>query len=257
MNPLVVERLSKNFGGLKVLEELCLEVGPGERRAIIGPNGAGKTTLFNLITGQLKPTSGRIYLFGRDVARLPSHKRAALGLARTFQITSLFPNLTVFENMVLAVQGLNSVKFVMHRPIFAYRQIRETALRLLRQWGLEDRREVLVRNLSWGDQRQMEILLALASEPKLLLLDEPTAGLSPAETALVTSLISKLDPDITLLFIEHDMDVAFQLAQRMTVLHQGRILAEGTPEETRNNSKVAEIYLGTEWGDGHGALRGP
>ncbi len=244
--PMVIERLSKNFGGLQALHDLSLEIQPGERRAILGPNGAGKTTLFNLIGGQLSPSSGRIFLFGREVTKLPPFRRAALGLARTFQITTLFPNLTVMENMLLAVQALDSVRFVLYRTLTSYPHILSKARSLLEQWYLWDRRHALVRQLSYGEQRQLEILLALAHTPRVLLLDEPTAGLSAAETLQVVSMIQHLDPSITVLLIEHDMDVAFQVAQHITVLHHGRLLADGSPETIRKDPTVAEIYLGGE-----------
>jgi branched-chain amino acid transport system ATP-binding protein len=244
VTPLAIERLAKNFGGLQALHDLSLEIQPGERRAIIGPNGAGKTTLFNLIGGQLSPSSGRIFLFGREVTTLPPFRRAALGLARTFQITTLFPNLTVMENMLLAVQALDSMKFILYRPLTSYQHILGRARSLLEEWHLWGRRDALVRQLSYGEQRQLEILLALAGAPKLLLLDEPTAGLSVAETPLVTSLVQHLDPSITVLLIEHDMDVAFEVAQHITVLHQGGLLTDGSPEAIRKDPTVAEIYLG-------------
>jgi len=243
---LVIERLCKNFGGLQALHDLSLEIQPGERRAIIGPNGAGKTTLFHLIGGQLSPSSGRISLFGREVTKLPPFRRAALGLARTFQIITLFLDLTVMENMLLAVQALDSVRFVLYRPLTGYRNIVSQARSLLEQWNLWEKRRTLVRHLSYGEQRQLEILLALAQMPRVLLLDEPTAGLSPVETQQVVAMIQHLDPSITVLLIEHDMDVAFQVAQQITVLHYGRLLADGPPEAIRKDSTVAEIYLGVE-----------
>ena len=246
MTSLAIEALSKDFGGLQALRDLSLKIQPGERRAIIGPNGAGKTTLFHLIGGQLSPSSGRIFLFGREVTKLPPFRRAALGLGRTFQITTLFLNLTVMENMLLAVQALDSVRFVFYRPLTGYRNILIQARRLLEQWNLWEKRRALVRQLSYGEQRQLEILLALAPMPKVLLLDEPTAGLSAAETQQVVAMIQHLDPSITVLLIEHDMDVAFQVAQRITVLHHGRLLADGPPEAIRKDSTVAEIYLGVE-----------
>jgi branched-chain amino acid transport system ATP-binding protein len=242
---LTLDGLSKSFGGLLALSNLSLTIEAGERRAIIGPNGAGKTTLFHLIGGQVSPSSGRVVLFDQDVTTLPPFRRAALGLARTFQITTLFINLTVMENMLLAVQALDSIRFVVHRPLAGYPTILGRARRLLEQWNLWDRRRALVRELSYGEQRQLEILLALAQTPRVLLLDEPTAGLSPPETQQVVGMIHQLDPDITVLLIEHDMDVAFQVAQRITVLHQGRLLVDGPPEAIRKDQLVTEIYLGT------------
>lgn len=246
MTSLAIEALSKNFGGLQALRDLSLEIQPGERRAIIGPNGAGKTTLFHLIGGQLSPSSGRISLFGREVTNLPPFRRAALGLARTFQITTVFRNLTVMDNMLLAVQTLDSIRLVLYRPLTGYRSIVSEARRLLEQWNLWEKRRILARQLSYGEQRQLEILLALAPRPRVLLLDEPTAGLSAAETQQVVAMIQHLDASITVLLIEHDMDVAFQVAQRIAVLHHGRLLADGPPEAIRKDPTVAEIYLGAE-----------
>jgi len=243
---LVIEGLCKNFGGLQALHDLSLEVQPGERRAILGPNGAGKTTLFNLIGGQLSPSAGRIFLFGREITPLPPFRRAALGLARTFQITTLFPNLTVQENMLLAVQALDSVRFVLYRPLTSHQHILSQARSLLEQWNLWEKRNALVRQLSYGEQRQLEILLALAHMPKVLLLDEPTAGLSAAETQQVVAMLQHLEPSTTVLLIEHDMAVAFQVAQHITVLHQGRLLADGAPLTIRQDPTVAEIYLGVQ-----------
>jgi len=246
MNPLIVERLTKRFGGLQALNGVDLSIEPGERRAIIGPNGAGKTTFFNLITGTLPISSGRILLFGQDVTNMSTHQRSRLGLARTFQITTLFPNLTVLENVLLAVQALDPAKFVLHRSRNAFPRMFAKAKELLEQWGLAEQTGTRVRTLSYGEQRQVELLLALAGSPKLLLLDEPTAGLSPAETATVASMIKALTREMAILIIEHDMDVAFELVDRITVLHQGRVLAEGNGEEIKRNPEVAEIYLGVE-----------
>ena len=238
--------LSKAFGGLKAVEEVAFSVRPGERRALIGPNGAGKTTLFNLISGELPPSRGRITLFGRDVTGLSPHRRAALGLARTFQITNLFPSLTVRENLLLAVQALERTKLMLLRPLTAYRHLYERAHAVLDSVGLTDKEGEVVKNLSHGEQRQMEVAMALATRPRLLLLDEPTAGLSPAESLLMTALLKRLDSGITLLVIEHDMDVAFALAERVTVLHNGRVVADGTRDEVKANPLVREIYLGSD-----------
>jgi branched-chain amino acid transport system ATP-binding protein len=236
--------LSRTFGGLKAVSGVCLTVAPGERRALIGPNGAGKTTLFNLIGGQLTATEGAILLFGQDVTRLPSHRRAALGLARTFQITNLFANLTVLENLLMAVQGLERTKLVLFKPIGAYPHLFARAREILQAVGLADKDGEVVKNLSHGEQRQMEIGMALASRPRLLLLDEPTAGLSLAESRLMTALLKTLDDGITLLVIEHDMDVAFALTDRVTALHNGCVVADGSRDDVRANPLVREIYLG-------------
>lgn len=243
---LVVKRLSKNFGGLQALRDLSLCVQTEERRAIIGPNGAGKTTLFNLISGTLRPSAGEIHIFGRDVSRLSPHGRAALGLARTFQITNLFSNLSLFENVLLAVQALDPAKSSALRPISAYRHLERRTYELLEEWSLPAKARELIRNLSYGDQRLVELILALAGKPKLLLLDEPTSGLSPAETSIVTEVIRKLDRNMTILLIEHDMEVAFALADRVSVLNFGMLLAEGSVSEIKDDPRVKEIYLGGE-----------
>jgi branched-chain amino acid transport system ATP-binding protein len=242
---LTLSGVSKAFGGLRAVEGVSLDVQPGERRAIIGPNGAGKTTLFNLISGELPPSAGRITLFGRDVTRLPPHRRAALGLGRTYQITNLFPRLTVLANCLLAAQALSPTKLHLHRPLRRYPRLFEQARAVLTAVGLADKETETVRNLSHGEQRQLEIALALAGAPKLLLLDEPTAGLSPAESHLMTALLKTLDPAITILIIEHDMDVAFALTNRITVLHFGKVVADGVGDTVKANPLVQEIYLGT------------
>lgn len=221
-----------------------LTVRRGERRAIIGPNGAGKTTLFNLISGELGVSSGAIHLFDRDITDLPPHRRAALGLARTFQITNLFPSLSVLDNGLLAVQGLTRAKFAMLRPLARFPRLTERALAAVRAVGLEGRAETTVKDLSHGEQRQLEIALALAGQPRLLLLDEPTAGLSPAESQLMADLLRRLDPAMTVLIIEHDMDIALQIAVHVTVLHYGRVIADGPREEVKADPLVREIYLG-------------
>jgi len=241
---LVLDRVSRSFGGLQAVKRVNLRVRAGERRAIIGPNGAGKTTLFNLISGELPLSGGRLWLFGTDISRLSPHRRAARGLARTFQITNLFPRLSVLENIILAAQALERTKFAMLRPIGAYRHLYGRARRVLEAFGMWDRRDEEIRNLSHGEQRQVEVALALTGEPRVLLLDEPTAGLAPGESRAMAALLRRLDPAITMLIIEHDMDIAFDLAERITVLHLGEIVAEGTTEEIRASRTVQEIYLG-------------
>lgn len=244
MKALDVQALSKNFGGLRAIRDVSLEIEEGERRAVIGPNGAGKTTLFHLISGFLSPSSGHVSLFGRDVTNLRAHQRAALGMARTFQVTNLFPKLTLFENILLGVQAIKGARFCFYRLVRSFQEVILEAERLLKEWNLWEKREDLLKNLSYGEQRQIEVIMALATKPRLLLLDEPTAGLSPAETVLVTSIIKGLPREITTILIEHDMDVAFEIAEKITVLHFGSILAEGSLEQIKGNPKVSEIYLG-------------
>lgn len=236
--------VTKHFGGLRAVQDVNLCLGAGERRGILGPNGAGKTTLFHLITGVLPLTSGHIRLFGQDVSSWPTHRRVALGMARTFQITSLFPKLTVLDNVLLAAQGLRKMKMVMLRPLFRYRDVYEKAEKLLTDvhfWHLRDQE---VRNLSHGEQRQLEIVLALASDPKVLLLDEPSAGLATGESREMANFLKSLDPGIAILIIEHDLDVIFEVVSHISVLHYGEILAEGASADIRNNPQVQEIYLG-------------
>jgi branched-chain amino acid transport system ATP-binding protein len=219
---------------------------PGDRRAIIGPNGAGKTTLFNLITGIFPATSGQVLLFGQDVTSWPSHQRTALGMARTFQVTHLFPKLTVLNNVLLAINGLRKSKFVMWRFLSSYRDVYEKAHGLLEQAAFLDRKDTEVRYLSHGEQRQLEIVLGLASDPKVLLLDEPAAGLSSGESTEMAKFLMGLDPNLAILLIEHDMDVVFDVADQISVLHFGEVLETGTPEQIHGSKKVQEIYLGTD-----------
>ena len=242
---LELRALSKSFGGLVAVENVTLQVYPGDRKAIIGPNGAGKTTLFNLVSGVLPCSAGQVLLFGRDVTRWPSHRRAALGMARTFQITSLFPKLTVLDNVLLAIGGLRRTKFVMWRSLASYRELQEKARRLLEGAGYWDRRDAEVRNLSHGEQRQIEIVLGLAGDPKVLLLDEPAAGLASGESREMAEFLKRLDPQLAIVLIEHYMDVVFDVVDHISVLHFGRVVEEGPAEQIRASEKVQEIYLGT------------
>jgi branched-chain amino acid transport system ATP-binding protein len=238
VNALSVIDVSRNFGGVRAVDNVSLQIPTGERRALIGTNGAGKTTLFNIVHGQVAPSSGRIELFGRDVTRASTHERARLGVARTFQITSLFPKLTVFENTIIAVNALAPWHFVLHRPLSGYHVAQERARGLLERWNLTSYRDVPVRNLGYGTQRQLEIVMALAGEPKLLLLDEPMAGLSSAETALTVDMVRSLDRSITVLMVEHDLAAAFSIADRVTAMDQGVIVADGTPDDMRRESST-------------------
>jgi len=237
--------LSKSFGGLDAVRGVDLKIFPGDRKAIIGPNGAGKTTLFNLITGVFPVTAGQVLLFGEDVTGWPSHRRTALGMARTFQITSLFPKLTVLDNVLLAIAGLRKTKFVMWRPLASYGDLYEKARQLLQQVGYWERRDVEVRNLSHGEQRQVEIVLGLASDPKILLLDEPAAGLASGESREMAGFLKRLDPALAILLIEHDMDVVFDVVDHISVLHFGQVVEDGATASIRRSDKVREIYLGT------------
>jgi branched-chain amino acid transport system ATP-binding protein len=242
---LELKGLSKSFGGLSAVRGVTLKIMPGDRKAIIGPNGAGKTTLFNLITGIFPASSGQVLLFGQDVTSWPSHRRTALGMARTFQITSLFPRLTVLDNVLLAIQGLRRSKFVMWRFLSSYRDVYAKAHDLLERAAFMDRKDAEVRYLSHGEQRQLEIVLGLASDPKILLLDEPAAGLSSGESAEMAEFLMRLDPNLAILLIEHDMDVVFDVAEHISVLHFGEVLESGTTEQIRRSAKVQEIYLGS------------
>jgi branched-chain amino acid transport system ATP-binding protein len=242
---LEVEGVSRSFAALRAVNGVSLAVPRHERRAIIGPNGAGKTTLFNLITGQLAPTTGRILFEGRSLTGLPPHAIARRGISRSFQRTNLFPGLTVLENLRLAAaadgRGSWNILGSVARLAAPLARARETAERV----GLAARLDELVARLSYGEQRQLELGVALATAPTLLLLDEPTAGMSPEETQRMTRLLMGLPRDITLLIIEHDMDVVFSLADRITVLHYGEVLSDGPPDAVKADPRVYEVYLGT------------
>ena len=244
--PLITENLAVNFGGLQAVANVSFTLEEGRIHAIIGPNGAGKTTFFNLISGLLKPSAGGIHLFGQDVTKMSPQQRAYLGLGRTFQIVNIFSSLTVLENLLLAAQSQKSMKFVFYRSGTSYSSLYKKAGKILKEWGFSEKSHILAQNLSHGEQRQLDMMLALMEEPKLLLLDEPTAGLSRAETATITEIIRTLSKQRTILMIEHDMEMAFSLAEKVTVLHEGRIFAEGSPDEIKADPRVKEIYLGEE-----------
>ncbi len=247
MSFLKVDAVAKNFGSLVALRDVSLEVEPGELRAIIGPNGAGKTTFFNLISGFFAPSAGTISFDGRDVTRLPAHRRVALGMARTFQVTEVFPELSVIENVLIAVEVASGHRLSPWLGRSAQRALRARVDEMLALAGLGPKAERLVGELSHGDQRAAEIAMALALRPRLLLLDEPTAGMGDQETYEITRLIRRLHQDakLTIVLIEHDMRVIFHLADRISVLDQGRLLAEGTPAEIAANGAVQAAYLGT------------
>ena len=244
MTAIEVDGLAKVFGGLRAVDGVSLSVPQGERRVLIGPNGAGKTTLFHCVTGTLRPSTGRVTLFGQDVTALPEHRRTALGMGRTFQITNLFSELTLVENLALGLLGTEKRKWVIHRSLDAFGDVRRQALEGLERVGLAHRANETVKQISYGERRQLELALALAAAPRILLLDEPCAGLSPAERQRFTRMIAELPRSITVLMIEHDMDVALGLADRVAVLHHGRLICEGAPAEVEADPQVREVYFG-------------
>jgi branched-chain amino acid transport system ATP-binding protein len=236
--------IGRRFGGVTAVDDVDLTVRPGERRAILGPNGAGKTTLFNLISGEFPPSTGSVELFGRDVSTAPARTRARMGLSRTFQTSRLFGGLSVEDNLYLAVLGVHDGHL---RPVRsrADTEMRERGRAMAQAVGLADRLDVLVAELSHGEQRQLEVGMARVAEPKLMMLDEPAAGLSRAERVQLTERLLSLDPAITLILIEHDMDVALRVAEWVTMMHDGRVIVEGTPADIRADETVHALYLGT------------
>ena len=241
---LELEGVTKAFGGLVAVSDVSLRVAARERRAIIGPNGAGKTTLFRLISGEFPVTSGRIRLVGEDVTTLPPHRRVGRGLGRTYQITNIFPALSVRDNVSLAAMGLAPTKFDLLRPVARRGTLAERVEQALAAVELQDKAHVQARELSHGEQRQLELALALAGQPRVLLLDEPAAGLSAAERGLMAALVRGLPPELTLVIIEHDMDLVLNLVDRVTCLHNGSVVADESPATIRHNKTVQEIYLG-------------
>ena len=241
-----VESLSKDFGGVQAIQDVFFTVEVGEKLAIIGPNGAGKTTLFNVLNGQLSPTTGRVYLFGQDVTHVATHRRAHLGMARSFQVSSAFLGLTVLDNALLAFQGTRQSRFQMFRPMSAYKDVFVAVENLLEPWGLWEHKDNVVKELAYGDQRKLEIALSLASNPRFLLLDEPSTGLTATESDGIVAMIHSLGADITVLLVAHDLDLIFGVAERIIVLHYGQIIADGMPQEIEANSEVREIYMGLQ-----------
>jgi branched-chain amino acid transport system ATP-binding protein len=245
-NPtIVLEAVGKSFGGVRAVDGVSLSVAPGERRILIGPNGAGKTTLFNCITGTLPVSQGKIYFLGRDVTSLPERERTALGMGRTFQISNVFVELSVAQNVTLAIIGSDRRKWFMHIDFTRLFDVRRRVADVLDRVRLQKRSADPVKALSYGERKQLDLALALASEPKALFLDEPCAGLSPSERQNVSQLIRELPPEMTVVMIEHDMDIALALAERVSVLHHGKIILEGAPEEVQSNENVREVYFGT------------
>ena len=241
---LEITGLRKRFGGLVATDGLDLDVKLGEIHAVIGPNGAGKTTLIGQLAGEIASDDGRIMFDGRDITQLPAYRRSRLGLARSFQITSVFLNFTALDNVALAVQAHDGHSFRFWRPARGEAALREPARAILKDVGLENRAEMVTANLSHGEQRQLEIAMALATEPKLLLLDEPTAGMGREESTRMIEILGSLHDTQTILLIEHDMDVVFALADRITVLVYGQVIASGPPAQIRADPAVREAYLG-------------
>jgi branched-chain amino acid transport system ATP-binding protein len=241
-----VDNLVRKFGGITASDNLSLEVAKGELHAIIGPNGAGKTTLISQLTGQLPPNSGTIHFGGRDVTRLPAWRRSRLGLARSFQITSLLPDFTAADNVALAAQAHDGHSFYFWGNARKEKNLRDIAHAALAKVGLERRADTVVSRLSHGEQRELELAVALATKPQLLLLDEPMAGLGVSESARMVELLKELRREVTIVLVEHDMDAVFALADRITVLVYGRVIASDVPAAIRGNDEVKRAYLGEQ-----------
>ena len=241
-----VENLVRRFGGIVATDHLSLDIARGELHAIIGPNGAGKTTLISQLTGQLRPSGGTIHFAGEDITHLPAWKRSQRGLARSFQITSLLPDFTAADNVALAAQAREGHSFRFWRNARKEKNLREAARAALARVGLEHRADVVVSELSHGEQRELELAVALATRPQLLLLDEPMAGLGAAESARMVKLLADLRREVTIILVEHDMNAVFALADRITVLVYGRVIASGEPAAIRVNDEVKRAYLGDQ-----------
>src|ERR1700678_3154059 len=241
---LEISGLNKAFGGLKVTQEISLAIRPGERRLIIGPNGAGKTTLFNQISGDMRPNAGQIKLFGKDVTTFAPYRRAHLGLSRTYQIITLFAGDTLEHNVTLGLLGLLSSRWQMWRPLSSYRHLTEDARRTLDSVGLLNLADHPVSELAYGEKRRLELAMALAQKPRVLLLDEPLAGLSDNERGAVKSLIASIPKDTTVVMIEHDMDTALDLAETVTLLNYGRVIVDGERDTVIADERTREVYLG-------------
>ena len=241
---LELDMVSRRFGGLVAVNDVTLRVEEGERRVLIGPNGAGKTTLFNCITGVTPVSAGRIAFFGQDLTRLSERERAALGMGRTFQVSNVFADLTVAENLVLAIVGRDGRKWRMHGPVGALRGVDDRVRAALRTVRLGHRVDEPVKVLSYGERKQLDLALALATEPRALLLDEPCAGLAPSDRQRVSQILNELPREITVIMIEHDMDVALSVAERATVLHYGQVIFDGAPGDAVSDPDVREVYFG-------------
>lgn len=255
---LEARNLRKEFGGLVAVDNVSLQVREGILHSIIGPNGAGKTTLFNLLSGMMRPTSGQVFYKGRDITNLPPHRIAHLGIGRSFQITNIFPNLTVLENIRLAAQALGKDTFRLLRTASSFRMYEEKARQVVERVGLQGRESDFALHLPHGDKRKLELGIMLAGDPHLLLLDEPTAGMSSEQVPALLEIINAIlaDGDKTIVLVEHRMDMVMSISQRITVMHQGQLLAEGTPQEIARDQSVQSAYLGALYGDFAAELEG-
>jgi len=240
--------LTKDFGGLRAVDSVTFDIEQGKLTSVIGPNGAGKTTLYNLVTGLIKPDSGRIIFNGEDITNLPIHKIVRKGISRSFQILNLFNELTLFENVWLGVQSQQGHGPELFSNTDKFSSVKEETYRIIKEIGLSDKEEVPVKLLSYGDRRILEITISLTAKPSLLLLDEPTSGLVSEDRKRISEFMKKLSSQLTLIAVEHDMDVVLSISDHIVVMHQGKILAQGNPDEIRGNEKVQEAYLGGQYG---------
>jgi len=245
VNVLETKGLTKRFGGLTAVDNVTFQVAQGELRSIIGPNGAGKTTFFNLIAGRLPPTEGEIWFKGEDITHIPSYDITKKGIGRSYQVTNIFPKLTVFENVRLAAQAVK-VTFNFWKNVMTMEETNQKVSEILERLELIELKDIRSQNLPHGMQRHLEIAIAMASDPELLLLDEPTAGMTQDETTRMMALINEISEGLTIILVEHDMKFVMSVSKKITVLHDGRVLAEGSPEEIRNNEEVQRVYLGKQ-----------
>jgi len=244
MEILKTEKLTKRFGGLVAVNQVDIDIEENRLTSIIGPNGAGKTTVFNLLTGLIKPDDGKIYFKGKEITKHPPHRIVREGIARSFQISNVFTELPLFENIRIAVQAEKGHGFEMLSSTNSLYEVNGRAFEIIRAIGLDGKENIVTKNLSYGDKRILEIGIALASNPKVLLLDEPTSGLASRETGKMTEFIQSLSKELTLIVIEHDMNLVLSISDHIIVLHQGRVIAEGSPGEIKQNDEVQEAYLG-------------
>lgn len=248
MELIAVENLTKNFGGLRAVDGVTLQVKEGELVSIIGPNGAGKSTLFNLITGYIRPDKGKVFFRGEDITDLPVHQMVRKGIGRSFQLLNVFSELSVFENIRMGVQAHLGYGFEFFTPLDRLKEVREKVPAIIENVGLTGKETARAKDLSYGDNKILDVAVALTADPKAILLDEPTSGLAAKETGRMIDLIRRLSERLTILLVEHDMNVVFSVSGRIIVLNEGRIIAEGMPDDIRKDEGVQEAYLGGEWG---------